>query len=35
MPFFGIHKKGYIEEILKIVGLSDTGKKKTKHFSLG
>ena len=33
--FFGTHKKGYIEEILKIVGLSDTGKKKTKHFSLG
>ena len=33
--FFGIHNKGYIEEILKIVGLSDTGKKKTKHFSLG
>lgn len=33
--FFGIHKKGYIEEILEIVGLSDTGKKKTKHFSLG
>lgn len=33
--FFGIQKKGYIEEILKIVGLSDTGKKKTKHFSLG
>lgn len=33
--FFGIHKKGYIEEILEIVGLSDAGKKKTKHFSLG
>ena len=33
--FFVIHKKGYIEAILKIVALSDTGKKKTKHFSLG
>lgn len=32
---FGIHDKQYIENILKIVGLSDTGKKKTKHFSLG
>ena len=33
--FCGIHKKGYIEDILEIVGLGDTGKKKTKHFSLG
>ena len=32
---FGIQDKQYIENILKIVGLSDTGKKKIKHFSLG
>ena len=32
---FGIKKKSYIEEILRIVGLEDVGKKKTKHFSLG
>lgn len=32
---FGIRKEGYIEEILRIVGLEDVGKKKTKHFSLG
>ena len=32
---FGIRKVGYIEEILRIVGLEDVGKKKTKHFSLG
>lgn len=32
---FGIRKPGYIEEILDTVGLNDTGKKKTKHFSLG
>lgn len=32
---FGIRKKNYIEEILKTVGLEDTGKKKTKNFSLG
>lgn len=31
----GIPGKGYIEELLEIVGLSDTGRKKTKHFSLG
>lgn len=31
----GIKKKGYIEDILKIVGLSDTGKKQVKNFSLG
>ena len=33
--FCGIHKKGYIEDILDTVGLTNTGKKKTKHFSLG
>ncbi len=33
--FCGIHKKGYIEDVLETVGLADTGKKKTKHFSLG
>lgn len=32
---FGIKKAGYIEDILKTVGLEGTGKKKTKHFSLG
>lgn len=32
---FGIRDKRYIENILDTVGLSDTGKKKTKHFSLG
>lgn len=32
---FGIKKKSYIEEILRIIGLEDVGKKKTKHFSLG
>ena len=32
---FGIRDKSYIENILDTVGLSDTGKKKTKHFSLG
>lgn len=32
---FGIRKKGYIEEILRTVGLESVGKKKTKHFSLG
>lgn len=32
---FGIRKSGYIEDILKTVGLDDVGKKKTKHFSLG
>lgn len=31
----GIHKPGYIENILDIVGLSDVGKKKVGHFSLG
>ena len=32
---FGIKKKSYIEEILRIIGLEDVGKKKTKNFSLG
>ena len=32
---FGIQDKQYIQNIVKIVGLSDTGKKKIKHFSLG
>ena len=31
----GVRKKGVIEELLKTVGLSDTGKKKVKNFSLG
>lgn len=31
----GIRKKGGIDELLEIVGLSDTGKKKVKNFSLG
>ncbi len=31
----GIKKEGYVEEILEAVGLADTGKKKTKKFSLG
>lgn len=33
--FCGINKKGYVEDILKLVGLEHTGKKKCKHFSLG
>ena len=33
--FCGVTKRGYIEEILDIVGLSDAGKKKAKNFSLG
>ena len=32
---FGIKKAGYIDEILKRVGLEHVGRKKTKHFSLG
>ncbi len=32
---FGIKKPGYIEDILNVVGLEGTEKKKTKHFSLG
>lgn len=32
---FGIKEKGYIEKILKTVGLEDVGKKKTKQYSLG
>lgn len=31
----GIHKEGYIEELLDIVGLKDVGKKKVKKYSLG
>lgn len=31
----GIHKSGYIEDLLKTVGLADVGKKKIKHYSLG
>lgn len=32
---FGLDRKEYIEEILGVVGLADTGRKKTKKFSLG
>lgn len=32
---FGIRKREYVDEILETVGLSDAGKKKTKHFSMG
>lgn len=32
---FGIQDEQYIQDILKTVGLEDTGRKKTKHFSLG
>lgn len=31
----GINKKGYIDPILKIVGLSEVGAKKVKNFSIG
>lgn len=31
----GIRKTGYIDELLALVGLSDTGKKRVKNFSLG
>lgn len=31
----GVRKKGEIEELLDIVGLSETGKKKVKNFSMG
>lgn len=31
----GIRKKGYTDELLKTVGLSDAGKKRVKSFSLG
>lgn len=33
--FCGIHKKGYIEEILDMIGLTDTKRKSVKKFSLG
>lgn len=32
---FGITDESYIKDLLELVGLSDTGKKKTKQFSLG
>lgn len=32
---FGIYKKGYVEELLRTVGLKDCGKKAVKRFSLG
>ncbi len=31
----GIQKKEYVKEILHMIGLSDVGAKKVKHFSLG
>ena len=31
----GIRRKGYVEELLQIVGLSQTGRKKAKQFSMG
>lgn len=31
----GVRKKGVVEELLKTVGLEDTGKKPVKNFSLG
>jgi ABC-2 type transport system ATP-binding protein len=31
----GIQEKGVIKEVLELVGLTDTGKKKVKNFSLG
>ena len=31
----GIQKKEYVKEILHMIGLSDVGRKKVKHFSLG
>ena len=31
----GVKEKGYIEELLKTVGLDTVGEKKTKHYSLG
>lgn len=33
--FCGVKKKGYIEELLEIVGLREVGKKKARAFSLG
>lgn len=33
--FSGIKKRGYIEDLLETVGLSDVGKKKINHYSLG
>lgn len=31
----GLYKKSYVEELLDIVGLANTNKKSTQHFSLG
>ncbi len=31
----GVYKKSYVEELLSVVGLSDTGKKLVEKFSLG
>ena len=31
----GVRRKGEIGELLDVVGLSETGKKKVKNFSLG
>lgn len=31
----GVRKKGYIDEILEVVGLKDVGKKQVKKYSLG
>lgn len=31
----GVHKRGYIEELLDIVGLGNVGKKRVKRYSLG
>lgn len=31
----GVQKKGYIEELLEVVGLKDVGKKHVKRYSLG
>lgn len=33
--FLGVQKKGYIEELLEVVGLKDVGKKHVKRYSLG
>ena len=35
MLALGIHKEGYIDELLELVGLQNTGKKKVKNYSLG
>lgn len=33
--FLGVQKKGYMEELLEVVGLKDVGKKLVKRYSLG